>query len=149
LNPLSLALNGIVDAAVMGGIVNYEKAFFNDEYLVKHPFRKDQDGITKLKNLIAMQIPLLEVGIAIHKQRAPSSLRPFHDHMEDAFAKLRNGVEEKYGKRSLPDELMEKFNVKIRRGMSDKNRNLMPNSHASAPTKIFDRISSESTTSDT
>ncbi len=148
LNPLSLALNGIVDAAVMGGIVNYEKAFFNDEYLVKHPFKKDQDGITKLKNLIAMQIPLLEVGIAIHKQRAPHSLRPFHDHMEEAFAKLRNSVEEKYGKRSLPDELMEKFNVKIRHGMNEKNRNLMPSSHASAPTKMFDRISSESTTSD-
>lgn len=28
LNPLSLKLNGIVDAAVMGGITNYEKVFF-------------------------------------------------------------------------------------------------------------------------
>ncbi|CAG2110858.1 unnamed protein product [Medioppia subpectinata] len=131
----------------MGGIVNYEKAFFNDEYLAKHPFRKDQDGITRLKTLIALQIPLLEVGIGLHKQRAPQSLRPFHDHMEEAFAKLKNNVEERYGKRSLPEDLIDKFNVKIRHGFSEKNRQF-PNSHSSAPTKVFDRNSSGSLSSD-
>ena len=146
LNPLSLALNGIVDAAVMGGIVNYEKAFFTEEYMTKHPFKKDQDAIARLKNLIAMQIPLLEVGIALHKQRVPQSLRPFHERMEESFARLKINVEEKYGKRSLPDELVEKFSVKIRRGLSEKGRKAQ--THASAPTKVYNRNSSESTKSD-
>ena len=148
LNPLSLALNGIVDAAVMGGIVNYEKAFFTDDYMRKHQFKKDLDAINRLKDLIANQIPLLEAGIALHKIRAPPSLRPFHDHMEEAFAKLKANIEEKYGKRTLPEELAEKISVKIRRGLSDKSRNPFPNSHSSAPTKAYDRNSSGSTKSD-
>ena len=147
INPLSLALNGIVDAAVMGGIVNYEKAFFNEEYLRKHHFKKDQEAINRLKDLIANQIPLLEAGIAIHKQRAPPSLRPFHEHMEEAFAKLKANVEERYGKRSLPEELVERISVKIRREFSGKNRNQIPNSHSSAP-HVYDRTSSGSTKSD-
>ena len=32
INPLSMALNGVIDAAVMGGTDNYEKAFFVPEY---------------------------------------------------------------------------------------------------------------------
>ena len=147
INPLSLALNGIVDAAVMGGIVNYEKAFFTEDYLKKHHFKKDQDAISRLKDLIANQIPLLEAGIALHKQRAPPSLRPFHEHMEEAFAKLKANVEERYGKRSLPDELVERISVKIRREFSNKKRNPFPHSHSSAP-QAYDRTSSGSTKSD-
>lgn len=69
LNPLSLKLNGIVDAAVNGGVTNYEVAFFTDDYADAHP--DDAMLIQKLKDLIACQIPLLELGtriyISIHK----------------------------------------------------------------------------------
>ncbi|XP_076317091.1 dedicator of cytokinesis protein myoblast city isoform X3 [Tachypleus tridentatus] len=115
INPLSMLLNGVVDAAVMGGIVNYEKAFFIDEYLEKNPTRRGKEGIQKLKDLIACQIPLLEAGIALHGQKAPESLQPFHDHMEEAFNNLRKHVEEKYGKRSSPTELHERIAVTMRR----------------------------------
>ncbi len=30
INPLSMALNGVIDAAVMGGIANYNKASITD-----------------------------------------------------------------------------------------------------------------------
>ncbi|CAM1325956.1 DOCK2 (predicted), partial [Pycnogonum litorale] len=99
INPLSMLLNGIVDAAVMGGISNYEKAFFTADYLENNPSRKELDNINKLKDLIAKQIPLLEAGIKVHKQKAPESLKPFHEHMEQSFNKLSASVEEKYGKR--------------------------------------------------
>ena len=33
INPLSMLLNGVIDAAVMGGIGNYEKIFFNPDYI--------------------------------------------------------------------------------------------------------------------
>lgn len=48
---------------------------------------------------LSLQVPLLEVGIKAHGQKAPESLRPFHEHMEQSFAKLRANIEEKYGKR--------------------------------------------------
>lgn len=81
----------------MGGIVNYEKAFFNNEYQEKHP--DDTVLIDKLKNLIAEQIPLLEVGIQVHKERAPPSLLPLQQKLEECFTTMKINAEEKYGKR--------------------------------------------------
>ena len=54
INPLSMALNGVIDAAVMGGIENYEKAFFVASYLVENP--GDTDQIKQLKTLIVDQV---------------------------------------------------------------------------------------------
>lgn len=45
----------------MGGTINYERAFFTDKYLLIHP--EHEDKILQLKELIADQIPLLQVGI--------------------------------------------------------------------------------------
>lgn len=81
----------------MGGIVNYEKAFFNWEYTEKHP--EDEVLLEKLKDLIAEQIPLLEFGIQVHKDRAPPSLSPLQQKLEECFADMKISVEEKYGKR--------------------------------------------------
>lgn len=61
INPLSMKLNGIVDPAVMGGFAKYEEAFLTDEYLVQHP--DDKDLVEELKELIALQIPLLHCGM--------------------------------------------------------------------------------------
>lgn len=122
LNPLSLALKGIVEADVMGGIANYENAFFSDEYIQKCHLRKEQEKIAKLKDLIASQIPILEASIAIHGQRTPQSLKPLQEHMEATFAKMKKNVEEKYGKKSLPSDLAEHLAVKMRRGFVNRNK---------------------------
>ena len=45
----------------MGGTANYERAFFTEKYLLTHP--EHEDKILQLKELIADQIPLLQVGI--------------------------------------------------------------------------------------
>ncbi|XP_049862449.1 dedicator of cytokinesis protein 1 isoform X3 [Schistocerca gregaria] len=97
LNPLTMKIMGIVDAKVMGGIVNYEKAFFTDEYLESHP--DDGPSVKMLKDLIAYQVPLLEIAIALHRQRAPPSLAPIQQRMEDCFSEIQSHVEEKYGKK--------------------------------------------------
>ncbi|XP_067134875.1 dedicator of cytokinesis protein 1-like [Centruroides vittatus] len=164
INPLSMLLNGIVDAAVMGGIVNY-KAFFTEEYALKNPTRRDKESIQKLKDLIACQIPLLEAGLQIHKQKAPDNLKPFHEHMEDAFVKLRAHVEENYGKRSAPPELQERISVKMRRtypvnsapvSINDRlseislntsevtRKTMFPTSNPSTPTKVSPGIRAQS-----
>ncbi|XP_068133503.1 dedicator of cytokinesis protein 2 isoform X2 [Hyperolius riggenbachi] len=101
INPLSMCLNGIVDPAVMGGFANYEKAFFNEDYIQRHP--GDCEKLNKLKDLIAWQTPLLGAGIRIHEKRVTEDLRPFHNRMEECFRNLRMKVEKQYGVRELPD----------------------------------------------
>ncbi|XP_014489472.1 PREDICTED: dedicator of cytokinesis protein 1 isoform X4 [Dinoponera quadriceps] len=98
LNPLSMKLNGILDPAVMGGIDNYEKAFLNTEY--KNSRLEESSDLLKLEGLIAEQIPLLSVGLQLHKARAPSELAPFHNRLEQCFTSMRAHVETKYGKRT-------------------------------------------------
>ncbi len=73
------------------------QAFFDSDYLEKHP--EDIDLINILKESIASQIPLLEIGIHIHGERTPSSLAPLHEKMEKQFAEMKRRTEEKYGKR--------------------------------------------------
>ncbi|XP_060771126.1 dedicator of cytokinesis protein 2 [Neoarius graeffei] len=101
INPLSMLLNGIVDPAVMGGFAKYEKAFFIEEYMHEHP--EDKEKLSRLKDLIAWQIPLLGRGIALHGKRVTDDLRPFHDRMEECFKQLKKKVEKEYGARELPD----------------------------------------------
>uniref|UniRef100_W5LYA2 DOCKER domain-containing protein n=1 Tax=Lepisosteus oculatus TaxID=7918 RepID=W5LYA2_LEPOC len=99
-SPMSMLLNGIVDAAVMGGFAKYEKAFFTEEYMRDHPEEKGR--ILQLQDLIAWQIPLLAEGIELHGQRVTEDLRPFHQRMEECFSQLRSKVEKQYGMRQLP-----------------------------------------------
>lgn len=75
------------------------QAFFTPEYLEAHP--EDAVLITKLQDLIASQIPLLDLCIQIHRQRAPPSLGPFQKRLEECFAEMQNHVESKYGKKVL------------------------------------------------
>ncbi|XP_076651042.1 dedicator of cytokinesis protein myoblast city isoform X1 [Halictus rubicundus] len=103
LNPLSLKLNGILDPAVMGGIDNYEKAFLNPEYRDSHP--EENSDLHKLEGLIADQIPLLNIGVQLHKTRAPPELSLLHQHLEHCFAAMRSQVEAKYGKRTCDLQL--------------------------------------------
>ncbi|XP_035735068.1 dedicator of cytokinesis protein 1-like isoform X3 [Vespa mandarinia] len=97
-NPLSMKLNGVLDPAVMGGIDNYEKAFLNVDYKESHS--DESSDLLKLESLIAEQIPLLGVGVQIHKTRAPPELTPFHQRLEQCFMSMKSQVEAKYGKRT-------------------------------------------------
>lgn len=112
LNNLSMKLNGIIEAEVNGGIANYEKAFFTDSYLLEHYSSKDRALVARLKDLIAVQVSILGPGIAIHRERVPIDMRPFHEHLETQFEKMRSAVEDKYGRRSLPKDLAEARNCR-------------------------------------
>ncbi|CAD7083698.1 unnamed protein product [Hermetia illucens] len=98
INPMSMKINGIVDPAVMGGFSKYEEAFLTPEYLEANP--ENAIIVEKLKNLIASQIPLLEIALAVHKVKIPPSLSLFHEHLEKCFGEMQCSVEAKYGKRT-------------------------------------------------
>uniref|UniRef100_A0AAQ4QLF9 Dedicator of cytokinesis 5 n=1 Tax=Gasterosteus aculeatus aculeatus TaxID=481459 RepID=A0AAQ4QLF9_GASAC len=95
INPLSMMLSGIVDPAVMGGFSNYEKAFFTETYIQEHP--EDNERIDVLKQLIALQIPLLADGIRIHGEKTTEQLKPLHNRLVTCFRDLREKVEKHYG----------------------------------------------------
>ncbi|XP_026527103.1 dedicator of cytokinesis protein 5 [Notechis scutatus] len=105
-HPLSMLLNGIVDPAVMGGYTNYEKAFFTEKYVQRCP--EDQEKIELLKQLIALQMPLLAEGIRIHGKKLTEQLKPLHDRLTSCFKELREKVEKLYGVITLPSSLTER-----------------------------------------
>lgn len=67
------------------------------EYTAAHPEEAKQ--LAKLKDLIASQVPLLEIGVQLHKQRAPISLGPFQQRLEQCFREMQVQVEAKHGKK--------------------------------------------------
>jgi len=88
LHPLSMKLNGIVDAAVNGGIANYEKAFFSERYLQEHP--EDQSLVDQLQELFAQQIPLIESAMVIHRSRVNEQMQPLQQRIEMCFTQVCN-----------------------------------------------------------
>ena len=103
LHPLSMKLNGIVDAAVNGGINNYEKAFFTERYLLEHP--ADGKLVSQLQELFALQIPLLEAALVVHRSRVNQAMQPLQQRIEVCFQQMRTHVENKYGRRDVDPQL--------------------------------------------
>lgn len=57
-----------------------------------------------LENLLAEQIPLLELGIKIHDAKKSEDLKPLHDRLTIMFHQMKEHVEAKYGARQLGPE---------------------------------------------
>ena len=64
LEPLTVKLKGVIDAAVNGGIKNYETAFLTEEYASNNP--KDNSKIEELKVLLSEQVRLEEPNTIIN-----------------------------------------------------------------------------------
>lgn len=92
-------LGGVVDPAVNGGILNYEKAFFTPNYLDSHTTSEDREKIDALKDLIASQVPLLEAAFEVYNLKVRDNMRPFYAHIFECFQKQKSHVETNYGVR--------------------------------------------------
>lgn len=95
---LTMKIQGIVDAAVNGGTTKYEEAFLCDDYLKMNP--NDLHLVEKLKNLMADQVPVLEVALSVHRMKVSPDLLPLHERLEECFQKMQVHIESKYGKRA-------------------------------------------------
>ena len=88
--------SGTVDAAVNGGLKNYE-TFITGEYRQQNPeIAEDVDStatkqeiVAILKSCLAEQLQLLEVGIGLHARKCLESMKPLHDHVEATFHKMK------------------------------------------------------------
>uniref|UniRef100_A0A7N8XV04 Dedicator of cytokinesis protein 3-like n=1 Tax=Mastacembelus armatus TaxID=205130 RepID=A0A7N8XV04_9TELE len=90
INLLSMTLNGVIDAAVNGGIARYQEAFFDKEYISSHP--EDTDKITQLKDLMQEQVHILGVGLAVHEKLVHPEMRPLHKKLIDQFQMMRSSL---------------------------------------------------------
>ncbi|KAK4298449.1 hypothetical protein Pmani_029209 [Petrolisthes manimaculis] len=103
LHQLTRKVSGMVDAAVMGGVVNYEKAFLTSEYECCHA--EDADKLGNLRQLIANQAPLLEAALFIHGRRVTEAEMGLHNHMVTSFNKMQAQIQDKYGIGEMPEDL--------------------------------------------
>uniref|UniRef100_A0A8C5PP34 Dedicator of cytokinesis 3 n=1 Tax=Leptobrachium leishanense TaxID=445787 RepID=A0A8C5PP34_9ANUR len=90
INLLSMCLNGVIDAAVNGGITRYQEAFFDKEYITQHP--EDAEKISQLKELMQEQVHVLGVGLAVHERCVHPEMRPLHKKLVDQFQVMRSSL---------------------------------------------------------
>ena len=60
LKPISMILQGVIDAAVGGGVAMYQKAFLTSEFASSNPDAAPL--ILQLKQKIALQVEILDRG---------------------------------------------------------------------------------------
>ncbi|XP_063389536.1 dedicator of cytokinesis protein 1 [Cydia fagiglandana] len=118
LQPLTMRLSGILDPAVQGGIVNYERAFLTAAYAEKHPDHAPL--LAQLRDLIADQIPLLQFGLDVHGARMPTALEGLHAHMLQCFRRIQNHVHQRYGRKACDFE-SEAAEVQLRMPPRDRS----------------------------
>uniref|UniRef100_A0A8B9L4G3 Dedicator of cytokinesis 3 n=1 Tax=Astyanax mexicanus TaxID=7994 RepID=A0A8B9L4G3_ASTMX len=87
---LSMCLNGVIDAAVNGGIARYQEAFFDKDYISSHP--EEMERINQLKELMQEQVHILGVGLAVHEKLVHPEMRPLHKKLVDQFHVMRSGL---------------------------------------------------------
>uniref|UniRef100_A0A8C5NSY1 Dedicator of cytokinesis 4 n=1 Tax=Junco hyemalis TaxID=40217 RepID=A0A8C5NSY1_JUNHY len=90
INPLTMCLNGVIDAAVNGGVARYQEAFFVKEYILNHP--EDGEKITRLRELTLEQAQILEFGLAVHEKVVPQDMRPLHKKLVDQFFVMKSSL---------------------------------------------------------
>uniref|UniRef100_A0A670J655 Dedicator of cytokinesis protein 4 n=1 Tax=Podarcis muralis TaxID=64176 RepID=A0A670J655_PODMU len=90
INPLTMCLNGVIDAAVNGGVTRYQEAFFVKEYILNHP--EDGEKIACLRELMLEQAQILEFGLAVHEKFVPQDMRPLHKKLVDQFFVMKSSL---------------------------------------------------------
>ncbi|XP_016844337.1 dedicator of cytokinesis protein 3 isoform X2 [Nasonia vitripennis] len=90
INPFSMRLQGIIDANVMGGITKYQEAFLTTEFARQNP--EMVPHVNRLKNLILDQMSVLEAGLLLHGQIAPSGVQPLHKRLIERFTQLKQSL---------------------------------------------------------
>ncbi|XP_035536750.1 LOW QUALITY PROTEIN: dedicator of cytokinesis protein 4b [Morone saxatilis] len=90
INPLTMCLNGVIDAAVNGGLARYQEAFFVKDYIMNHP--EDGEKIGRLRELMFEQAHILEYGLAVHEKFIHQDMRPLHKKLVDQFHLMKSSL---------------------------------------------------------
>ncbi|XP_022253495.1 dedicator of cytokinesis protein 3-like isoform X2 [Limulus polyphemus] len=92
ISPLSMRLQGVIEAAVNGGIAKYQEAFFTHSFANQNP--EQAEYIDRLKILILEKVQILEGGLSLHGRLAPPEVLPLHHRLVDRFAVMKQSIRE-------------------------------------------------------
>lgn len=90
INPLSMRLQGTIDANVMGGISKYQSAFFSQDFVQNNP--QYYSHVLHLSSSINHQIEIVENGLLIHGQLAPPEVQPLHHRLVERMVQLKQNL---------------------------------------------------------
>lgn len=93
INPLTMRLQGVIDAAVNGGVSVYVNAFLkgqpSEHTVTDRPANHEAESVNKLKELIKQQFSALDMGLTLHKKLAPPDMEPLHNRLVEEFEKSK------------------------------------------------------------
>ncbi|RWS11389.1 dedicator of cytokinesis protein 3-like isoform X2, partial [Dinothrombium tinctorium] len=90
ISPLSMRLQGVIEAAVNGGVAKYQDAFFNPKFIHSHP--EHMSHVRRLKQLLLQKLRILEGGLSLHGRLAPASVQPLHKRLVERFTLMRHSL---------------------------------------------------------
>merc|ERR1719150_1796359 len=93
-NDISMNLNGILDAAVMGGVAKYREAFFDGTYLTENP--TETKIVPKFVNTLKEQMSIAKTGLDSYEKYAIDALQPHIDHLKTCYKKQMIALSEFY-----------------------------------------------------
>jgi len=88
--PLSMNLQGTIDAAVNGGTKLYVEAFLCDEYTQAFPSEASLQQ--QLKDAIREQIKILEGALEVFGKRCDEKLKGLYAHLSGFFSQMKDNM---------------------------------------------------------
>jgi len=86
IHPLTMLLNGIIDASVNGGVSRYE-TFLSNDYLKQYPEYKNFAEL--LKSAMDQQLVVVEQGLKLHATLRPPEMAAMQDKLENFFNQMK------------------------------------------------------------
>lgn len=91
----TMMMNGVVDAAVAGGVKNYE-TFLNGEYRTANPdiaadleeFPEKAEKVAELQTALEAQLVILKRGMSVHGRVCSEGMMPLHEFLMGRFEEL-------------------------------------------------------------
>ncbi|KAL7415449.1 hypothetical protein BDY24DRAFT_382988 [Mrakia frigida] len=146
-NPLSMALNGAVDAPMNGGVPAYRQAFFSAQFIAQNPDKSHE--IESLRAAIEDQTRVLARCLDLHSLVCPEAMMPFHLTIEQFFHRTfaeeisRIGIALPVG---LGDEAPSALGVAAQRHREERARSASFKAIQSPPVRVTDFLSSSNYT---
>ena len=80
MSAFTMALNGVVDAEVNGGIRMYREAFLTNQYLQENP--NMEEWVNRLKAAIKESVRIVGKALDIHRVHCPTNLSQLQEKLD-------------------------------------------------------------------
>jgi len=86
--PLSMILNGMIDAAVSGGTQKYIEAFLGPDFVIENPAPEQLRLQNEVKATLREQVVILKRGLDVFGIRSDQKLKGLFDHLCTFYAEM-------------------------------------------------------------